>query len=92
MRRAGGKRRIRATVGIGLATVLLAVMAACRHQDEERAAPTRIVFFGARDADGPFVRVESVQRGEWEGGQWSWDRCVYPYPHSMPAAAPPCPG
>jgi hypothetical protein len=49
-------------------------------------------FLEARDAKGPFVRVESVQRGEAEGGEWSWDRCVYPYPHSMPVGAQPCPG
>jgi hypothetical protein len=45
----------------------------------------------ARDAKGPFVRVENVQRGEVEGGQWSWNRCVYPYPHSEPIGAKPCP-
>ena len=48
-------------------------------------------FFEARDAKGPFVSVENVERGEAMGGQWSWDRCVYPYPHSEPPGAPPCP-
>jgi len=45
----------------------------------------------ARDANGPFVRVNNVHRGEAAGGQWSWDRCVYPYEHSQPIAAKPCP-
>jgi hypothetical protein len=49
-------------------------------------------FFEARDAKGPFVRVEGVSRGEAMGGEWSWDRCVYPYAHSEPVGAPPCPG
>jgi hypothetical protein len=48
-------------------------------------------FLEARDGRGPFVRVESVERGEAMGGQWSWDRCVYPYPHSEAVSAPPCP-
>jgi hypothetical protein len=48
-------------------------------------------FFEARDEKGPFVSVENVERGEAMGGQWSWDRCVYPYPHSEPSGAPPCP-
>jgi hypothetical protein len=45
----------------------------------------------ARDARGPFVRVENVNRGEAGGGQWSWNRCVYPYGHSEPVTAKPCP-
>ncbi len=45
----------------------------------------------ARDGDGPFVRVDNVNRGEASGGQWSWDRCVYPYAHSQPISAKPCP-
>jgi hypothetical protein len=47
-------------------------------------------FFEATDARGPFARVENVYRGETEGGEWSWDRCVYPYPHSQPFSAKPC--
>ena len=31
-------------------------------------------------------------RGEVMGGQWSWNRCVYPYEHSEPFGAKPCPG
>ena len=38
-------------------------------------------FFEARDAKGPFVHVASAHRGTSMGSQWSWDRCVYPYPH-----------
>jgi hypothetical protein len=57
--------------------------------------PTAITFEGffleAADAHGPFVRVENVYRGQVEGGEWSWSRCVYPYAHSEPAGAKPCP-
>ncbi|HYZ78261.1 MAG TPA: hypothetical protein VE596_12895 [Gaiellaceae bacterium] len=48
-------------------------------------------FLEARDAKGPFVRVEGIVRGEQMSGEWSWDRCVYPYAHSQPVGAPPCP-
>jgi hypothetical protein len=39
------------------------------------------IFFEARDADGPFVRVLNAYRGESMGGQWSADPGSYPYPH-----------
>jgi hypothetical protein len=45
----------------------------------------------ARDARGVFVGVESLRRDEMEGGEWSWNRCVYPYAHSEPVGAKPCP-
>jgi hypothetical protein len=49
-------------------------------------------FFEARDAKGPFVRTENVYRGEVEGGEWSWSRCVYPFPHfGSPVGSKPCP-
>jgi hypothetical protein len=48
-------------------------------------------FFQAEDAHGPFVRVDDVYRGQTEGGEWSWNRCVYPYPHSEPFGAKRCP-
>jgi hypothetical protein len=48
-------------------------------------------FFEAEDAHGPFVRVDNHRRGETEGGEWSWDPCVYPYAHSTPFGAKPCP-
>lgn len=48
-------------------------------------------FLQAQDAKGAFVRVENVQRGEVEGGQWSWNRCAYPYPHSELVGSKPCP-
>jgi hypothetical protein len=48
-------------------------------------------FFEARDARGPFVRFEGVNRATATGGQWSWNRCVYPYPHSEMPGARPCP-
>jgi len=48
-------------------------------------------FLAAEDAKGPFVAVENVYRGEVMGGQWSWSRCEYPYLHSEPFGAKPCP-
>jgi hypothetical protein len=48
-------------------------------------------FFDAEDAHGPFVRVDNQYRGETGGGQWSWNRCVYPYAHSEPFGGKPCP-
>jgi hypothetical protein len=48
-------------------------------------------FFEAVDARGSFTRVENLNRGQSEGGEWSWSRCDYPYPHSEPAGAKPCP-
>jgi len=48
-------------------------------------------FFEARDGKGAFLRVDNVYRGEIGGGQWSWNRCVYPYEHSEPVSAKPCP-
>lgn len=48
-------------------------------------------FFEARDDDGPFVRVYNTYRGTVMGGEWSRDRCVYPYPHSGFADEKPCP-
>jgi hypothetical protein len=49
-------------------------------------------FFEARDRDGAFVRVENVYRGEVEGGEWAWNPCDDPYPHSEPLGARSCPG
>ena len=39
------------------------------------------LFFEARDAHGPFVRVFDALRGTLMGGQWSAERDAYPYPH-----------
>ena len=59
-----------------------------------QAAQTAVTFEGfmlvARDRHGPFVSVENVYRGEVEGGQWSRNRCAYPYDHSEPFGAKPC--
>lgn len=41
-------------------------------------------FFAAEDAKGPFVSVFDVYRGQVMGGQWAWDPCELPYPHSAP--------
>jgi hypothetical protein len=49
------------------------------------------LFFEARDAKGSFVRVDSAERGIAMGGEWSWNRCVYPYAHSEPLNASSCP-
>jgi hypothetical protein len=48
-------------------------------------------FFEARDAKGPFVRVDGAQRGVATGGQWSWNRCVYPYATLGPLGGTHCP-
>jgi hypothetical protein len=39
------------------------------------------LFLEARDGKGAFVRLDTAQRGIGMGGQWSWNRCVYPYAH-----------
>lgn len=39
------------------------------------------LFFEARDANGPFVRVDNSYRGEVMGGQWSAEPGAYPYEH-----------
>jgi len=48
-------------------------------------AQTAVTFegflFEARDRHGPFVRIFNAYRGESMGGQWSWNRHVYPYEH-----------
>jgi hypothetical protein len=48
-------------------------------------------FFEAEDGHGPFVRIDNHYRGETEGGQWSWNRCAYPYGVTEPIGAKPCP-
>jgi hypothetical protein len=49
-------------------------------------------FFVAEDGSGmPFVMTQSIRRGQMEGGEWAWDPCYMPYPHSTPGGAPPCP-
>jgi WD40 repeat protein len=60
-RRAGD--RLRSRLGLALAIVLVAVAAACRHQEEARPAPTRIVFFAARDGEYALYAVGSDGRG-----------------------------
>jgi hypothetical protein len=73
------------------------VPAIMRLLDPVSTAPTgsAVTFEGfyleAVDARGAFVRVENLNRGQSEGGEWSWNRCVYPYTHSEPAGARPCP-
>lgn len=41
-------------------------------------------FFAAEGSEGPFVSVFDVFRGQVMGGQWAWDPCELPYPHSGP--------
>ncbi len=51
-------------------------------------------MFEARDRNGPFIRLDNAYRGETMGGEWAWNRCWYPYPHSEPATLgkqKPCP-
>jgi hypothetical protein len=47
-------------------------------------------FLEAEDGHGPFLRVENVDRGQTEGGQWAWNPCFLPYAHSQPFGAKPC--
>jgi len=51
-------------------------------------------MFEARDRNGRFIRLDNAYRGEAMGGEWAWNRCWYPYPHSEPATLgkqKPCP-
>ncbi|HST14459.1 MAG TPA: hypothetical protein VLJ44_06370 [Gaiellaceae bacterium] len=48
-------------------------------------------FLSVEDANGPFVSVDDAYRGEVMGGQWSWNGCEYPYLHTEPPGAKPCP-
>lgn len=49
-------------------------------------------FFAALDVSGtPFAMTQSVRRGQLEGGEWAWDPCWTPYPHSEPVGAQQCP-
>jgi hypothetical protein len=60
-----------------------------RSADNRTAVTFEGFFFEADDRGGPFVRVENVYRGQTEGGEWSWNPCVYPYPHSEPMSLRP---
>jgi hypothetical protein len=48
------------------------------------------LFLEAVDDHGPFLRLSRVMRGEVSGGQWAWDECHLPFPHSQPVGAPSC--
>jgi len=61
------------------------------HAAHHTAVTFEGLSFEARDSVGPFVRTVTARRGVVMGGQWSWNRCVYPYAHSQPGGAPPCP-
>jgi len=41
-------------------------------------------FFAAEDGKGPFVTAFEAYRGEVMGGDWAWNPCDTPYPHSGP--------
>jgi hypothetical protein len=58
---------------------------------QSAAATFEGYFLEARDAKGPFVRVDGAERGAGMGGQWSWNRCVYPYSFFRGPVEPPCP-
>jgi hypothetical protein len=45
-------------------------------------------LLAAEDASGPFAEVQEASRGESEGGEWSANRCDYPYPTYMPQKCP----
>jgi hypothetical protein len=57
----------------------------------QRAETFEGFFFEARDAEGPFVRITRAYRGQIMGGQWSWDRCTYPYLRTHSVGEEPCP-
>ena len=57
-----------------------------------RATPVNPTFLEARDANGAFVRVDNVSRGQPSGSQWAWDLCDLPYAHgAQPSRLKPCP-
>lgn len=47
-------------------------------------------LFAAEDARGPFTETEYLSRGQSEGGEWSWNRCFYPYPTLGPVVGTRC--
>jgi hypothetical protein len=49
--------------------------------DHNMAVTFEGLFFEARDAKGPFVRVNDSYRGEMAGSQWSAESGAYPYAH-----------
>jgi hypothetical protein len=53
---------------------IMALLNATSSSAQQTALTFEGFFLEARDAKGPFVRLENVNRGEVEGGQWSWDR------------------
>jgi hypothetical protein len=50
------------------------------HAGHQTAETFEGFLLAAEDSHGPFAEMESLSRGEAEGGEWSWNRCVYPYP------------
>jgi hypothetical protein len=59
---------------------------------KETALTFEAFFLEARDEKGPFVRVENIRRAWIEGGQWSWNPCVYPVGYFGPRpGVKPCP-
>ena len=59
--------------------------------DGHRSAQTFEGFlFAAEDAHGPFTETEGLSRGQSEGGEWSWNRCYYPYPTIGPVFGKSC--
>jgi len=70
---------------------IIALLNPTRSAGDNTAVTFEGFFFETGDARGPFVRTSSVRRGQVMGSQWSWNRCVYPYRHSQPVGAPPCP-
>jgi len=56
------------------------------HTKTETAQTFEAFLLAAEDAHGPFVGTEYISRGQAEGGEWSWNRCDYPYPTNGPVA------
>ena len=69
---------------VGDVPAIMRLLDPIRNAGNNTAVTFEGFFFEVDDAAGPFVRVENVYRGETEGGEWSWNPCVYPYPHSEP--------
>lgn len=55
-----------------------------RSTGSRTAATFEGFYFEAVDGKGPFASVDNAYRGTVMGGEWSWDPCVTPYPHSQP--------
>jgi hypothetical protein len=70
---------------------VMALLTPTSSSGRETASTFEGFLLEARDGKGPFVRVESARRGITMGGEWSWNRCVYPYARFGSPRDRPCP-